>query len=88
VVIVMHGNDGCDRVTRSANDGDLSSGESEFLRRENQRKVRNGCSGRLPLPSIGRRRVGRWCRGGETINDKWSYSMLPFERGEKGQHPF
>jgi hypothetical protein len=43
----MHGNDGCDRVTRSANDGDLSSGESEFLRRENQRKVRNGCSGRL-----------------------------------------
>jgi hypothetical protein len=43
----MHGSDGCDRATRSANDGDLSSCESEFLRRENQRKVGNGCSGRL-----------------------------------------
>jgi hypothetical protein len=38
---------------------------------------------RLPFPSIGRRRVGRWCRGGETINDKWSYSMLPFVREER-----
>jgi hypothetical protein len=38
---------------------------------------------------IGRRKEGRQYRGGETVNGKWSYLMLPFQGEErKGQHPF
>jgi hypothetical protein len=31
---------------------------------------------------------GRRYRGGEMVDDEWSYLMLPFWRERKGQHPF
>jgi hypothetical protein len=43
----------------------------------------------LSVPFIGRKRERRRYHGGETTDDEWSYSMLPFQREErKGQHLF
>jgi hypothetical protein len=35
------------------------------------------------VPFIGWRREGRRCRGGETADNEWSFSMLPFQREER-----
>jgi hypothetical protein len=43
----------------------------------------------LLAPFTGWRSEGRRYRGGETINDKWSYSILLFHgKKRKGQHSF
>jgi hypothetical protein len=71
--------------------GDLSSGESEFL---HKRYPKEGGEWmwrqivRLLVPFIGRRREGRWCRGGVMTNCEWSSLMLHFWGEErKGQRP-
>jgi hypothetical protein len=44
---------------------------------------------RLPMPFIEQRREERWYREGETVDDEWNYSMLPFwEEERNGQYPF
>jgi hypothetical protein len=77
---------------RSASGGDLSSDEIEFLRKRNPKKggewIRRQIM-MLLVPFIGRKREGRRYRGRETVDDEWSYSILPFWREEKkGQHSF
>jgi hypothetical protein len=82
--------DGRGRTTRrSGSDGDLSSGESELLRKRNPKEVGELIRRwimRLSMPFIGQRREGRWYREGETVDGEWSYSMLLFWGEErKGQ---
>jgi hypothetical protein len=77
--------DECGRAVRCGSGVDLSSDESGFLRKRNQKEVREWMRCRimrLPTPFTGRRREGRRCRGVETIDDEWSYSMLPFQMGK------
>jgi hypothetical protein len=83
---------GCGRTARSGGSDDLSSSESEFLRKRNSRKGGEQMQWqimRLLRPFTGQRRKGGRYRGGEMVDGEWSSSMLPF-RGEerKGQHPF
>jgi hypothetical protein len=73
--------DGCGHVTRSGGGCDLRSDESEFLRKTNTNEGREWMQRqimRLLTPFIGRRREGIRYSGGETVDDEWSYSMLPF----------
>jgi hypothetical protein len=77
--------DGCDRAMMSGSGDDLSSGESELLHKRNQKEGGEWMWWwimRLPTPFIGRRREGRWYRGGETVDSEWSYSMLSFRKGK------
>jgi hypothetical protein len=84
--------DECARVVRSGGGSNLSSGESEFLRKRNSKEGGEWMEWqimRLPVTFIGRRREGRRYRGGEMVHDECSSSMVLFW-GEEGkrQHPF
>jgi hypothetical protein len=80
----------CSRAVRRGGSDDLSSDESEFLRKETERKGGMDAVADYKAPNAIYRRE----KGGETVpwrgemvNDEWSYSMLLFWEGErKEQH--
>jgi hypothetical protein len=87
IVAQRRQSDVCGRAVRSGSGGDLRSGKSKFLCKRNP-KEDGECMWwwiiRLSTLFVGLRREKRQYCGGETINDEWSYLILPFQKKEKG----